>query len=353
MGTLFFGDTCTPRTFFSECQDSYKCFPAEEGHHRCLPRNQTKDLDELTYLLRKKDINNNNKIKTIHALIKRSPTIINKNAANGQTPLLAAADINDPEFIRILVSLGAKKNIKSTDKFGETPLIKAARLHMHLVVKELLKPVEGNDTDINATDANGNTALLVAQNNEVFHELLKAGADENVTNKEGKKLIDITPYSHFKELLAANSEKRNKIIERYETVEKPAEEAAKKEWHSAFNRKYNAQKERNIAESMASREAILAKNPNYGKDPVDRLATILAMPGEKRGQLNLLERELGGSDAMMKLQHDLERKKNSKNIENSKNTGTREAASAANSGGYRRSKTQRRQKKQRRQSRRN
>jgi hypothetical protein len=87
---------------------------------------------------------------------------------------------------------------------------------------------------------------------------------------------------------------------------------------------------------------------------LDRLETILAMPGDKRAKFYELERELGGSDAMMTLQHDLARRKNSENIRR------REAALAANyggnfgSGGYRRSKTQRRRsQKQRRQSRRN
>jgi hypothetical protein len=86
---------------------------------------------------------------------------------------------------------------------------------------------------------------------------------------------------------------------------------------------------------------------------LDRLETILAMPGDTRAKFYELERELGGSDAMMTLQHDLARRKNSENIRR------REAALAANYGGnfgfggYRRSKTQRRRSQQRRQSRRN
>jgi len=86
---------------------------------------------------------------------------------------------------------------------------------------------------------------------------------------------------------------------------------------------------------------------------LDRLEQILASP-RSRGPYSELEREVGGSNAMGRLQYALAKRQDQ---QRQQKLEARLRANGGNygSGGYRRSKTQRRrsQRRQRRQSRRN
>ena len=90
---------------------------------------------------------------------------------------------------------------------------------------------------------------------------------------------------------------------------------------------------------------------------LDRLEKILALP-KSRGPFYELEREIGGSNEMGRLQYALARRQDQRRLQKEAEAAARAGLSDNyGSGGYRRSKTQRRrsqkQRRQRRQSRRN
>ena len=86
---------------------------------------------------------------------------------------------------------------------------------------------------------------------------------------------------------------------------------------------------------------------------LDRLEQILASP-RSRGPYSELEREVGGSNAMGRLQYALARRQDQQRQQKLEARLRANNGGNYGSGGYRRSKTQRRRsQKQRRQSRRN
>ena len=106
------------------------------------------------------------------------------------TPLIRASMIGEEYILGVLLDSGS--DVNATNNAGETALIAASRLGKSVIVEWLLTPEEEEEedgtymnvygTDINAFDANRQTALMVARENsheEIVNMLLDAGADEN------------------------------------------------------------------------------------------------------------------------------------------------------------------------------
>ena len=109
---------------------------------------------------------------------------LNTRNRNGETALSLAAYQGKLPFVTRLVEAGADVNL-----YGWPPLIYAAFNGHAAVVDYLLK----KGAEINATTANGSTALLFAArfgHLEVVELLLQNNADPNIANERGATAID-------------------------------------------------------------------------------------------------------------------------------------------------------------------
>ncbi|MBL8374126.1 ankyrin repeat domain-containing protein [Accumulibacter sp.] len=116
-------------------------------------------------------------------LLKRRARLNTRNR-NGETALSLAAYQGKLPFVQRLVQAGADVNL-----YGWPPLIYAAFNGHAAVVDYLLK----KGAEINATTANGSTALLFAArfgHIEVVEVLLQNKADPNIANERGATAID-------------------------------------------------------------------------------------------------------------------------------------------------------------------
>lgn len=133
----------------------------------------------------------------------REPRDGNRNVLNriGSTPFLQAAKVADVEMMRLLVDLGADPSL--TTEEGATPLMAAAGVGIWKIGEnpgtnaEALAAVElawtlGND--VNAADANGDTALHGAVHRGaggVVRFLIEKGADVDAVNGKGWSALSI------------------------------------------------------------------------------------------------------------------------------------------------------------------
>jgi len=116
-------------------------------------------------------------------LLKRRARLNTRNR-NGETALSLAAYQGKLPFVTRLVEAGADVNL-----YGWPPLIYAAFNGHAAVVDYLLK----KGAEINATTANGSTALLFAArfgHLEVVELLLQNNANPNIANERGATAID-------------------------------------------------------------------------------------------------------------------------------------------------------------------
>ncbi|QLH50761.1 MAG: ankyrin repeat domain-containing protein [Candidatus Accumulibacter cognatus] len=116
-------------------------------------------------------------------LLKRRARINSRNR-NGETALSLAAYKGKLPFVKRLVEAGADVNL-----YGWPPLIYASFNGHAAVVDYLLK----KGAEVNATTANGSTALLFAArfgHLEVVELLLQNNADPNIANERGATAID-------------------------------------------------------------------------------------------------------------------------------------------------------------------
>lgn len=109
---------------------------------------------------------------------------INTRNRNGETALSLAAYKGRLPFVKRLVEAGADVNL-----YGWPPLIYASFSGHAAVVDYLLT----KGAEVNATTANGSTALLFAArfgHQEVVELLLRNKADPNIANERGATAID-------------------------------------------------------------------------------------------------------------------------------------------------------------------
>jgi ankyrin repeat protein len=105
-------------------------------------------------------------------------------AANGTTPLMAAAADGCAPVLRGLLARGA--DAKAVGPDGSTALVEAA---FAANPADAVRVLAATDVDVNAADGNGRTALMGAAmdgNPEVVQLLLDRGADLEKTDSDGR-----------------------------------------------------------------------------------------------------------------------------------------------------------------------
>jgi len=141
-------------------------------------------------------------------LIANKSVDVNVSEADGSTPLLWAAHLNDTDLVTRLLKVGARPNVRN--RLGSTPLLEAAFNANTEAIKALLDA----GADPKAAGADGETPLmLVARSGNVAAAklLLDWGADPNVreTRRGQTALMWAAAASHgptMRELLARGAQ---------------------------------------------------------------------------------------------------------------------------------------------------
>jgi hypothetical protein len=140
---------------------------------------------------------------------------VNTRNKSGYTALMFASAYNSPEVVSFLIEQGA--DLKASEFITEgNSLHVSARFNPK---PETIEVLAKQGLDIEATDKDGNTPLLLAtkynQNLQVVEKLIELGADVNVLDSSGK---DAYGYAY---------ERINKRVPmgRYETISKEFEES--------------------------------------------------------------------------------------------------------------------------------
>ena len=114
----------------------------------------------------------------------------------GDTPLIWAAKHARPEFVEVLLGYGADPDAQNSQN-GRTALMNAIeRIWMNNnYSKDIVEILLKAEAYPNAQDTNGNTALILASlipNANIVETLLEAGADPYKRNKQDKAALRIT-----------------------------------------------------------------------------------------------------------------------------------------------------------------
>lgn len=117
---------------------------------------------------------------------------VSTQSLNGQTALHFASSKGNLDIVRKLIAHQASARIK--DKRGQLALHRAAAVGSVPILRMLLQ----NKSPVNATDRDGMTALhhaISEGHGQAAIELLKAGAETDKENVDGKRAIDLAPDS--------------------------------------------------------------------------------------------------------------------------------------------------------------
>ena len=116
---------------------------------------------------------------------------VNVNATNkkGHTALMMASEFGHLDDIHVLLKAGAQPNI--TDVYGNTCLHFPVIQGRHI---EVLEAIIDHGVDVNASNKKGQTALMIAteKGNIDALNVLKAGADPNITNADGNTCLHLS-----------------------------------------------------------------------------------------------------------------------------------------------------------------
>ena len=108
---------------------------------------------------------------------------VNATSKNNATALMIACRMRNTPAIHVLLDAGADPNIADAD--GDTSLHYAARNYL---CAEALQTIISHSGDVNATNKNNVTALMIAcekSNKDAINILLNAGADPNIADADG------------------------------------------------------------------------------------------------------------------------------------------------------------------------
>ena len=136
--------------------------------------------------------------ESIELLLKQPSIELDVPDKFGQTPLLRAADAGHTKCIRMLLDKGA--SVKHVDNEGRTALSLAAIKGHKVVAKLLLK----NKAEINAQDKKGNTPLaLAAEKNHdaVVRFLLESGADADLADEDEETPFEKARDRHMDQIV--------------------------------------------------------------------------------------------------------------------------------------------------------
>jgi hypothetical protein len=142
-------------------------------------------------------------IQFFRALLDMPSVIVEEEGPDGMTPLRLCARFviqrnhvwwpetsDKAEILQELINKGCNPN--ASDRNGNTALIEAAAVGRLDLVKLLIDA----GADINATNKYGNTALIEASAGgylDVVKYLLSKGADDGIENKQGRAAVDVVP----------------------------------------------------------------------------------------------------------------------------------------------------------------
>jgi len=167
------------------------------------------DNSALMRLVSKGDINN------ASILLSYSCTDVNLRDNKGITSFLLACGCNSGELIMLLLNKGADPNIQRNDDRCSA-LMKSIASYKYSVASVL---ISRDDVKLNLQDSQGNTVLHHACKENLgstVHQLLIRGADQTITNKDGKIAFD---YCHENmKWLFKNYEETNKKTQKENTL---------------------------------------------------------------------------------------------------------------------------------------
>ena len=127
---------------------------------------------------------------------------VNATNKNNFSALMIACENGNVDAIHVLLKVGSNTNIVGT--YGRTSLILAVYSDSS---KEVLQAIIDHGADVNATDKNNYTALMIAcwkGHVNAIHVLLKAGSDTNIANESGTTcLLHAVNSNCSKEVLQA------------------------------------------------------------------------------------------------------------------------------------------------------
>jgi len=174
------------------------------------------------------------KYEIIKCLLKHKVDITEKNVS-GNYPLIRAIQTNDIKCVKMLLNYGMENHINMdiTDVNGNTPLILSYRLGHTEIFHYLI-----NYLDINKKDTSGNCLLyyaIIKNDIETVSYLIRIGANVNFKDKMGNTMIGILLYKnninlilpllHNNNLMLNEPNKRGEIpliiaIKHYNTLKK-------------------------------------------------------------------------------------------------------------------------------------
>lgn len=137
---------------------------------------------------------------------------INKRYAEGKTPLAIAAGDGKPDLIPILIRFGA--DIHTRDDQRNTPLILAARHADQQKAVEVAKRLQDAGIDVNARNANGETALyraVLRKNHQLIQFLVTHGADVNIPNAQGQTPLALAQANNDQQAIDLLTPRAEKI----------------------------------------------------------------------------------------------------------------------------------------------
>lgn len=129
-------------------------------------------------------------ISAIQNLIDKNENI-NEPDEDGFTPLMIAAEGQNPEIVNMLINAGADVNARY--KYGETPLMFALGWGKN---QDVIKALIDGGADVNAENKKGKTPLMIATecniDEKIINILTEAGAEEKPFHEEDDDVRNIT-----------------------------------------------------------------------------------------------------------------------------------------------------------------